>query len=96
MRKIIENYITLSVALVGFIGGGIWVFQSESIQEPLILVIGSLITIVGFFILKAFPENNTVQNKTPTTSIKKEQNINNNGNVNKQININENQGRIQM
>lgn len=96
MRKIIENYITLSIALVGFIGGGFWSFKSDWDWEPLILLICSFLEIVGFIFLRALPEDNTIQNIIPTTNIKKEQNIINKGTVNKQININKNKGNIQM
>ena len=96
MRKIIENYITLSIALVGFIGGGFWSFKSDWDWEPLILLVCSFLEIVGFILLKSLPEDNTIQNNIPTTNTKKVQNIKNKGTVNKQININENQGNIQM
>jgi len=96
MRKIIENYITLSVALAGFIGGGFWCFKSDWDWEPLILLVCSFLEIVGFILLKALPEENTVPNNIPTINTKKEQNINNKGTVKKQININENNGNIKM
>jgi len=96
MRKIIENYITLSIALVGFIGGGFWSFKSDWDWEPLILLVCSFLEIVGFILLKSLPEDNTIQNNIPTTNTKKVQNIKNKGTVNKQININENNGNIQM
>lgn len=96
MRKIIENYITLSIALVGFIGGGFWSFKTNWDWEPLIFFICSFLEIIGFILLKALPEDSNTQNNTPTLNIKKEQKIYNNGTVNKQININENKGNIQM
>ena len=96
MRKIIENYITLLIALVGFIGGGFWSFNSDWDWEPLILLVCSFLEIVGFILLKSLPEDNTIQNNIPTTNTKKVQNIKNKGTVNKQININENKGNIQM
>lgn len=96
MRKIIENYITLSIALVGFIGGGFWSFKSDWDWEPLILLVCSFLEIVGFILLKSLPEDNTIRNNIPTINTKKVLNINNKGTVNKQININENKGNIQM
>lgn len=49
MRKIIKNVISLSIAIIGLIGGGIWALKSNWDFEPIILFSVSFLEIIGFF-----------------------------------------------
>ncbi|WP_396194082.1 hypothetical protein [Flavobacterium sp.] len=60
MRKIIKNYITFFIAVVGFIGGLIWGAKAEwEEQEPIILLIVSFIELIGFALLYDDSETDT-------------------------------------
>jgi hypothetical protein len=96
MKKIINSIISFLIAIVGFIGGGIWAYQTNWQIEPLILLIVSFLEIVGFLFLKVSSEDNLQQYKTSKQDNKSVQNINNNGAVEKQINIQNNKGKIEM
>jgi hypothetical protein len=52
MKSIIENLITLLIAITGLIGGTIWAFNSNWEEEPIIIIIVSALEIIGFIILK--------------------------------------------
>jgi hypothetical protein len=58
MKKIIKNYITFFIAVVGFIGGLIWGFKTKWEEaEPIILLIISFIELIGFALL--YDDNET-------------------------------------
>lgn len=60
MRKIIKNSISLFIAIIGLIGGGIWAFKSNWDFEPIILFSVSFLEIIGFFF---FPEESNKKEK---------------------------------
>jgi len=96
MKKIINSIISFLIAIVGFIGGGIWAYQTNWQIEPLILVIVSFLEIVGFLFFKISSEDNLQQNNTLKQNNKNVQNIKNKRTVKKQINIQNNNGKIEM
>lgn len=62
MRKVVTSVVSVLIAIVGLIGGGIWAIMSGWGIESLILTICSGIEIIGFLILKGnLKEYNTVQ-----------------------------------
>ena len=90
MKTIINNLITFLIALAGLIGGGIWAYSSNWEMEPIILMIVSTVQIIGFIILRFVVE------PTSEKESKNQQNITNKKKVEKQINILENKGKIEM
>lgn len=52
MKNIINSIVTFLIAIVGLIGGCIWIHKSSWDMEPIILTIVSLIEILGFLISK--------------------------------------------
>ncbi len=96
MKKIINSIISFLIAIAGLIGGGIWAYQTNWNIEPVILLIVSLLEIIGFLILKKIDESNPPLNKTSQQNNKNIQNVNNKGTVKKQINIQNNKGKIEM
>lgn len=90
MKSVINNIFTFLIAAVGLIGGCFWAYSSNWEMEPTILVIISALEIVGFLIVRLFviPE--------AETDTKYQQNIANKKKVVKQINIQENKGKIDM
>jgi hypothetical protein len=90
MKKIVNNLITFLIAIVGLVGGIIWIYISKWDMEPIILSVVSLLEIGGFIILRLIDEPNS------ETENKYQQNINNAKKVNKQINIQKNKGKIKM
>jgi hypothetical protein len=95
MKKIINSIISFLIAIVGFIGGGIWAYQTNWQIEPLILFITSFLEMIGFLFLKVLSEDNSQHNETSKQNNKNVQNINNRT-VEKQINIQNNKGKIEM
>jgi membrane protein implicated in regulation of membrane protease activity len=96
MKEIIKSTISFLIALVGFIGGGIWAYQTNWSIEPVILLIVSFLEIIGFLFMKVSPTNKPQQNTTSQQNSKNTQNISNKGTVKKQINIQNNTGKIEM
>lgn len=96
MKKIINSIISFLIAIAGLIGGGIWTYQTNWNIEPVILLIVSLLEIIGFLILKKIDDSNPPQNKTSQQNNRNIQNVNNKGTVKKQINIQNNTGKIEM
>ncbi len=96
MKKIIRSLITLSIAIVGFIGGCIWSFQSHWGIEPLILLIVSFLEIIGFMFVDKSSGNNKFQDGNQEMKVTNDQNIKNYGKVGKQVNIQKNKGKIEM
>lgn len=96
MKKIINSIISFLIAIAGLIGGGIWAYQTNWNIEPVILLIVSLLEIIGFLILKKIDDSNPAQNKTSQHNNRNIQNVNNKGTVKKQINIQNNTGKIEM
>ncbi len=96
MEKVIKSIISFLIAIAGLIGGGIWAYQTNFNIEPVILFIVSLLEIIGFLFLKKTDESNPPQNKTSQQNNRNIQNINNKGTVKKQINIQDNTGKIEM
>ena len=90
MKNIITDIKTLLVAIVGLIGGGLWAYSSDWEYEPMILIIISLIEIIGYFFVK---RDNIEEKKV---EIKSTQKVINKGVVEKQINIQDNSGKIEM
>lgn len=90
MKHIVNNLITFLIALVGLIGGLIWIYISKWDMEPIILSVVSLLEIGGFIILRLIDEPNS---DTKNSNL---QNINNLKKVKKQINIQKNEGKIKM
>lgn len=90
MKPIINNIITLLIALAGLIGGGIWAYSTNWEMEPIILMTISAVQIIGFIILR-FVSEPTSENEP-----KNQQNITNKKKVEKQINIQKNKGKIEM
>ncbi len=77
MKKIINNIITVSIAIIGLIGGSIWGVKSNWDYEPLILLSVSFLEIIGFFIIK--DESEEIQSQNSSS-------INNSNNVTVNIN----------
>ncbi|RJP61627.1 MAG: hypothetical protein C4539_19755 [Ignavibacteriales bacterium] len=96
MRDIIKSIVTLLIASVGFIGGIIWLYQSNWDMEPLILIIVSFIEIVAYIFMKHFKEEKPSSEERYPTKIKNQQIINNTNGVKKQINIQNNKGDINL
>lgn len=71
MKKIIKNKIALLIAIVGFIGGFYWCYQTNFNIEPLILTIISSLEIFAFYIV---PEEKSGENDN--LNIKNEQYVN--------------------
>lgn len=90
MKALISNIVTFIIAIIGFIGGGIWGYTSNWDMEPVILMSISFIQIVGFILIKIF--NGDEQTETSNFS----QKIVNKKKVGKQINIQKNEGDITM
>lgn len=88
--NIIKNKITLMIAIVGTVGGIIWSFKSDFDMEPIILTIISIIEITGYFLCKDAVKDSTDNNDYSSQIIHNEKNIS------KQININKNEGTINM
>jgi hypothetical protein len=93
MKSIITNTKTFIIALIGLVGGSIWTVNSNWDQEPIILTVVSLIEILGYLILKLVTSK---ESEELNTGIKNEHNITNNGKIKKQINIQNNSGKIEM
>lgn len=93
MKSIIVNIKTFVIALTGLIGGSIWAVNSNWEEEPLILIALSLIEIIAYIILRFITRKDT-ESISPQTINK--QVISNNGKVKKQINIQNNNGKIEM
>lgn len=66
MRKIIENSITLTSALVGLLGGAFWAYKTDFEYEPVILTVVSFLTIISHFVAKSY--NNIETESTPKIS----------------------------
>ena len=94
MKNIIRNTVTFLIAIVGLIGGGIWAYKSSWETEPIILFIISFIEIVGFLFIKITNDDDSIETEIQETKIKNQQTINNEGGVNKQVNIQKNKGDI--
>lgn len=71
MKNIIKSRLALIIAIVGFIGGTIWCFQTNFNIEPLILGIISIMEILGYFLI---PESNI--DNSEILNVKNEQNVN--------------------
>ena len=71
MNNIIKSRLSLLIAIVGFIGGLIWHFQTNFNIEPLILAIISILEILGFFLIPESGNDNIEILKD-----KNEQNVN--------------------
>ena len=96
MKRIISNIITFLIAIVGFIGGGFWAYKSNWEMEPIILMTVSFFEIIGFILSKVFHEQNEELPNNHNLIKNNIQKIINNGKIEKQINIQENKGNIQM
>ena len=96
MKKIIDSIISFLIAVAGFIGGGIWAYQTNWQIEPLILLISSFLEIVGFLFFKLSSKDDLQQKKTSIKNVKNNQSIINRRTVDKQINIQNNKGKIEM
>jgi hypothetical protein len=75
MKKIIKNWISFIIALIGLIIGGIWAYKSSWDFEPIIISSVSLIEIIGFFVIKK-DDSNTQSNLSNNKSQINTQNVN--------------------
>lgn len=89
MKSIVSDVKTLIVALIGFIGGGVWAYKSDWEIEPIVLMCVSFVQILAYIVI-----GHTKQNDTETTS--GAQNITNNAEVKKQVNVQNNNGKIEL
>lgn len=76
MKKIIKNWSTFIISLIGIIGSIFWIYQAGWQAEPIILGLVSMIEIVGFSVLRLWKATNT--DKNPNKLIKNTQNDNKN------------------
>lgn len=90
MKGLITNTSTLIISLIGFIGGSIWAVQSGWEIEPIIIASVSAIQILTYMTLKFMPSNSQPSDE------KQSQNIMNKEKVKKQVNIQNNSGKIDM
>lgn len=90
MIDIFKSIVTLLIAVVGFIGGIIWFYQSDWDMEPLILIVVSFIEIIAYFFIKQSKEEKNA------IKIKNQQVINNAKGVKKQYNIQNYKGDIKL
>ena len=83
MKKLIENVITLISASVCLIGGIIWALNSHFDYEPVILIIISALTILGYFLTNFLSKNDSMvlEKEVLTPSNKNEQKVEVNVNV---------------
>lgn len=89
MKAFITNTSTLIIAIIGLIGGSIWALRSNWEIEPIIIASVSLVQILTYLILKFFPSNKSPDDQNAQTVI-------NNEKIKKQVNIQNNSGKIDM
>jgi hypothetical protein len=94
MKGIIENKIVFISALIGLVGGSIWIYKSNWDMEPIILTLISLVEIIGNIALKIFgkEQSDNFNKKTNASKMK----VVNKGKIKNQINIQNNSGDIQL
>lgn len=78
MRKIVSNFKTAVVAIIGLIGGIIWAFLSHWEPEPIILLSVSAIELIAFAILKNSDDEKEPQASASTI---------NHGSINVNVNV---------
>ncbi len=93
MKSLITNIKTFIIALIGVVGGSIWAVNSNWEEEPIILTTVSLIEVIGYLVIKAVSSR---ESDDLNTEVKNEQNITNNGKIKKQVNVQNNSGKIEM
>lgn len=94
MKRIIENKIVLISALIGLLGGSIWIYKSNWEMEPIILTSISIVEIIGNITIKIFGEEQS--DDLNGNKYKNKMKVVNRDKVKKQINIQNNSGNIQM
>lgn len=87
MKNFIKNKITVFSALIGFIGGVIWIFSKGIESEQVILTLISALEILGYFLLPKEPSYNGSNSKfNNEQKIKVNVNINNGQSLSKEQN----------
>lgn len=57
MKELITNTKTLIIAIIGFVGGIIWVFKTGWEPEPVILIFVTFLEITAFLFINGIPES---------------------------------------
>ena len=96
MKNIIESTKIFLIAIVGLVVGLIWAYNTQWEYEPIILCAVSIIEIAAFFLSKVFNKNIDTEIQKKEINIQNKQIIKNKGSIKNQININKNNGDINL